>query len=361
LWLRLSAQKNHKNWGPDGWGSLGGGSGVPRGREPRSAGSGEPRRVTFDGGAVVEQRTDHRDRLPWLVVAWAVAYGSLRLYWAITGAPWFPPIGTDLLVFTGWGSVGLCAAAAATAVALHRARSWRPALAATAWAVCAAIALACAVLLPEFVGVLFLQFGPPFHPGALASRLACVTGAVLLALAAARYQRRHRGDCPDCARTGGPATGWTPAPAWARWAAWTAVAGCLTRLGAQVVVGFDDLSGPASVMVGFEVGFLLAGVLLPLALVHGWGRTWPRWVPRLRGRTIPRMLLLGPAFALAGGLLCYFGVGLGQLALTGSAEERADAFLWVAMGGYWIWGAGLGVAAWSYHLRSRAACERCGR
>jgi hypothetical protein len=314
--------------------------------------------VAISGGTVL----DRRDRVPWLVVAWAAGYGSLRLHWAAAGAPWFPPLGTDLLVFTGWGSVGLCAAAAVVAVALHRARSWRTALAAAAWAVSAAIVLACAVLLPQAVAILFLQFGPPFDAGALASRLACVTGAGLLIAATLRYQRRYRGDCPACARTGGPAPGWTPAPWWARCAAYTAVAGCLTRLAAQVVVGFDDLSGPPELVVGFEIGFLLAGVLLPLALAHGWGRVWPRWVPRLRGRTIPRPLLLGPATALAAGLMAYFGAGLGIVAvraLTGG--EPGDAFLWTALAAYWVWGAGLGVAALSYHLRSRPACRSCGR
>jgi hypothetical protein len=282
--------------------------------------------MASSSGVVADRRDD---RLVRLVVVWALVYGGLRLHWAVSGAPYFPPIGTDLVVLTGWWSVGLCAAVAATAVALHRARSWHPALAATGWAVSAAVAVACAVLLPGLVGLLFLQFGPPFHPGALASRLACATGGALLVAATLRHQRRHRGDCPDCARTGGPSTGWTAPPHWARWAAWTAVAGCLTRQVAQVVDGVGHLTGPPALLVAFEIGFLLAGVLLPLALVHPWGRVWPRWVPGLRGRTIPRGLLLGPAFALAGGLVCYFGVGLGQVALAGTAAERGDAFLWV--------------------------------
>ncbi len=316
--------------------------------------------MAFSGGAVLDQR----DRFPWPVVLWAAGYGGLRLHWAVAGAPWFPPLGTDLLVFTGWWSVGLCVAVAAAAVALHRARSWHPALAASAWALCGAVVLACAILLPDAVGLLFLQFGPPFHAGALTSRLACVAGAGLLAAATLRYQRRYRGDCPACARTGGPAPGWTAPPPWARWAAYVAVAGCLTRLGAQVVVGFDGLSGlPVVVTAGFEVGFLLAGVLLPLALVHEWGHVWPRWVPRLRGRAVPRLLLLGPASVLAAGLVGYFGAGLGYLAAQtlSSRGDQDDTFLWVAMAAYWIWGAGLGAAALSHHLRSRAACGRCGR
>jgi hypothetical protein len=51
----------------------------------------------------------------------------------------------------------------------------------------------------------------------------------------------------------------------------------------------------------FEAGFVLAGTLLPLALVHSWGRVLPRWVPLLAGRRVPRWLLLGPAFGIAAG------------------------------------------------------------
>jgi hypothetical protein len=50
---------------------------------------------------------------PPAVLVWALAYGSLRVWWAAAGAPWFGPLGTDLIAFTGWWAVGLCAAAAA--------------------------------------------------------------------------------------------------------------------------------------------------------------------------------------------------------------------------------------------------------
>ncbi|MER7441846.1 hypothetical protein [Micromonospora avicenniae] len=307
--------------------------------------------------ASVAPRAGHG--LTYAVLGWAVAYGGVRLAWTVGEAPEFRQFGSDLLGFSGWRSVALCVVAGVVAVALDRAAAWRPVLAALAWAVTGALVAAAAILLPELVSLLLLAAGPYFDPVAFASRLGCVTGAILLGLATARYQRRTRGGCPDCCRTGRPGRQ-RPAPArWARWAAYAAVAGLVTRFAAQFVVGFDGLTTDAS-LIGLEIGLLLAGVLLPLALVHRWGETWPRWVPLLAGRTIPRPLLLVPGFGLGTGIVAYFGMGLVQLA-SGSVSEFSDTFLWVAMSAYCILGLGLLVASSDYHLRTRAACPACGR
>lgn len=318
-----------------------------------------------------DPRPHRRDHLPWAVVGWAVGYGGVRLLWAVNGAPEFPPLDADLLVFTGWWAVGLCVAAALVALALLRARSWRPALAGAGWAVSGALVVACPLLLLDLVGMLILDLGPAFNVAAFASRVACLSGAVLLGLATAAYRRRYRGDCSVCGRIGAvaPAGGWSPPPMWAWYAAYAAAAGCVVRLLAQWAFGFGDLplaEGPS--MVAFEIGFLLAGVLLPLALVHSWGRVWPRWVLLLAGRTVSRLLLLVPAFVFSVGLVGYFGVGIGQLTvetLTNTWDPGDGryplAFFWVAMPAYWIWGGGLGVAAISYHRRTRRPCRECGR
>ncbi|MFG1883891.1 hypothetical protein [Micromonospora sp. NPDC049102] len=293
------------------------------------------------------------------VLAWAVAYGGVRLAWTIGGTPEFGPFGLDLLGFTGWRSVALCLAAGAVAVALDRASTWRPALAGLAWTVAGALVAAAAILLPELVSLLLLAPGPSFNPLAFASRLGCATGAVLLGLAVFAYQRRTRGDCSDCCRTIRPGQR-RPAPApWARWGAYVAVAGLVTRFAAQAVVGFDDIAQDASI-IGLEIGLVLAGVLLPLALVHSWGEVWPGWVPLLAGRTIPRRLLLVPGFGLGAAIVAYFGMGMVQVA-SGSASEFSDAFLWVAMSAYCLLGLGLLVTSSDYHLRTRSACRACGR
>ncbi|MCY1143532.1 hypothetical protein OWR29_36500 [Actinoplanes sp. Pm04-4] len=281
------------------------------------------------------------------------------MFWAAGGAPSFEPFGWDLVGFTGWWSVPLCAAAGVLGVALQRMRTWQPVLAVAAWGVAASLVAAAAILLPELVGFLLFSYGPYFEPLAFASRLACASGAVLLGLATAAYQRRTRGDCPSCCRTG-VAGRHRDAPArWARWAAYTAVAGLVARFTAQVVVGFDGLVQDPSI-VGLEVGMVLAGGLLPLALVHGWGRVWPKWVPLLAGRTIPRHLLLIPGFGLGAGLVAYFGMGLLQVA-SGSESEFSDAFLISAMSAYVVWGLGLLAASTDYHLRTRRVCANCGR
>ncbi|CCH19606.1 hypothetical protein [Micromonospora lupini] len=297
--------------------------------------------------------------LTYAVLAWAVAYGGLRLAWTAGEAPEFPPFGSDLLGFTGWRSVALCLAAGVAAVALDRASTWRPMLAGFAWALTGALVAAAAILLPELVSLLLFAPGPSFDPVAFASRLGCVTGAALLGLATARYQRRTRGDCPDCCRTVRPGLRRSAPAPWARWAAYVAVAGLVTRFAAQAVVDLDGLTRDAS-MIGLEIGLVLAGALLPLALVQHWGEVWPRWVPLLAGRTIPRRLLLVPGFGLGAGIVAYFGMGLAQLA-TGSASEFSDTFLWVAMSAYCLLGLGLLAASSDYHLRTRDACRSCGR
>ena len=112
-------------------------------------------------------------------IAWAVGYGSLRVYWALGIAPRQPPMHTDLVAFTGWWAVALCAAAAAVVAGLRRAR-WRRLLAVTAWAVTAALAAASALLLLDVVGTLLPGMGLTVHPVAVLSRAACLAGAVLV-------------------------------------------------------------------------------------------------------------------------------------------------------------------------------------
>jgi hypothetical protein len=294
------------------------------------------------------------------VAVWAVGYGGLRLVWTVRGGPDFEPLGSDLLGFTGWWAVALCAAAGLVATVIGRATTWRPALAGLGWAVVGCLVAAAGILLPEIVSLLLLNIGPWFDPLGLASRVVCVGGAALLALTIARYQRRTRGDCPQCCRTGTPSRGWTSPPVWAWVAAYAGVAGFVVRIGAQLVVGADGMIQDGS-LIALEVGFALAGVLLPLALVHSWGRIWPRWVPGLAGRVVPRLVLLIPAFGLGAGLMAYFGMGMVQLLTSGSVSQFSDAFLWVAMSSYWVLGLGLVVAGTSYHLRTRTACAGCGR
>ena len=178
---------------------------------------------------------------PQATVLWAVGYGSLRVYWALGQAPSPPPVGTDLIVFTGWWPVVLCVAAAAAALAL-RAAPWSRPLAVGAWCVAGALVAASAVLLLDVVGILLPGVGVTVDAPAFLSRVACLAGGVLVGATTLSYQRHWRGACLACGRTGEvlASARETGPPRWAWLAAWVAVAGCLVRLLAQLAVGFGS-------------------------------------------------------------------------------------------------------------------------
>ena len=301
-------------------------------------------------------------------LAWALGYGSVRIYWALGHAPSPPPIGSDLIGFTGWWPVVLCVAAAMVVLALWNAPWSRP-LAVTAWCVAGALVAASAVLLLDVVGLLLPGIGVAVDLGAFVSRVACLAGGVLVAATALFYQRHWRGACLACGSSGVPVPSAlrTGSPRWAWLAAWAAVAGCVVRLLAQLAVGFGGelLQGGATVLL-FEAGFLLAGTVLPLALVYPWGRVFPRWVPLLVGRGVPRWLVLGPGLVLGAGMTAYFGMTLVKLTLetfTSTWEPGAGSeplwFMWVAVPAYLTWGVGLAIAALAYRRATRPPCRAC--
>lgn len=302
------------------------------------------------------------------VIMWALVYGGLRIYWALGDALSPPPTGADLIVLTGWWPVALCAAAAAVVIALRNAPWSRP-LAVGAWCVAGALVAASALLLLDVVGTILPGIGVTVHLGAFLSRLTCLAGGVLVGTIALSYQRHWRGACLACGEAASavrPAPGTGP-PRWAWLAAWAAVVGCLVRLAAQLAVGFGGalLEGGGAAL-GFEVGFLLAGTVLPLALVYPWGREFPTWLPGLAGRRVPRWLVLGPALALGVGMTAYFGVTLVEIAVetfAGTWDPGSGAeplwFFWLAVPAYFIWGLGLLLAATAYRRATRPPCRFC--
>ncbi|KAA2263812.1 hypothetical protein F0L68_09060 [Solihabitans fulvus] len=315
------------------------------------------------------------NRLALAALVLVAAYAALRCYWQLGHQPArLSPIGTDLVAVTGWGAVGLCVAAALTALALLTARPTgvgRRLLLGAAAVLSAALVVSGALLLLDVVGGILPGLGLSFFPLGALSRAACVGSGVLLGLAARSSLRRSRAACGRCGRTGA----WTRlahTPGWAFLAAYLGIAGCLVRIVAQLCVGFGNspMARGTSAML-FEVGFVLGGTLLPLALVHGWGRVWPRWVLGLAGRRVPRLLVLGPAVAVSGGLVVYFGLMLVEMIgmrLRGENPfppsgglDLPEVFFWFAVPGYLLWGVGMAVAALAYARRTRPACRRCGR
>lgn len=280
----------------------------------------------------------------------------------------------DLMVFKGWSAVGLCAAAASVALALRLA-PWSRLLLACGWGVCAAHLAACPILLLDVVGGLLPGTGVAFNPAAFLSRLACLIEGLLVGALAVAYRRRWRSACQFCGRAD-TRVRLTQPPRWAWWAAYAAVGGCVARLGAQASIGFgivqraSGVSRPAfgAEILVFEIAFLLAGIVLPLALVCSWGRNIPGWVPLLARRRVPRWLLLGPAFAISALMTMYFGLTLVKITadtLSGAWRQSFGifplAFFWIAVPAYWIWGLGLGITATAYYQVTRPPCSVCGR
>jgi hypothetical protein len=238
---------------------------------------------------------------PRLALGWAVAYGGLRVWFATGHEPeWKLP--SDLLI-SNWASVAACLISVAAIVSVESWPRSRPAIVAT-WATAAGWVAVCAFALLDLVGGILPGLGIPFDLAGMLSRV-----------------------------------------------------GGLTRLAAQAVVGLNAVpyEGGLSVLL-FEGGFLLAGVVLPLLLVHRLGKVFPRW-----------MLLL-PGAGLGAGITAYFGVGLIQMIVATLPAEpvygdttQPDGFFWVAIPAYLCWGVGLAVATYGYYLRTRKPCKACGR
>lgn len=300
------------------------------------------------------------------LVAWALGYGALRAYWAVGHRPYFPPVGGDLVSLSGWGVVGLAAVAALVGLlsgirSLPAVARWSVAIAGVVSA--AGLVFAPFLLLLDVVALLFPGVGIPFAFAAFASRLGCLAGGLLAGAVSIGLARELRGICPRCGRrTDKEADGRTPR--WAYAAGYLAVLGCLTRLAAQAWVGFTAVprayTESAVSGVLFLVAAILAGTLLPLALVHAWGRRLPSWLPLLGGRRVWRWLPLGPGLFVSFGLTAYFGMGLVQLVAEGGYGDAGGlpaAFFWVAEPAYLLWGLGLLVAALSYRSRTHSACR----
>lgn len=323
-------------------------SGCPAVASPDSPAAGPTRRLT---------------RLPWTRIAlvWLTVYTGLRLYWAAGNAPdpdLLSAVGTDLVGFTGWASVALCGAglvAVLAQLAVRPAGARGHLTAALGWAVAAGLASASAMLLLDVVGGVLPGLGIEFHPLGAASRAACAGCAVLVGGLTLGYHRRVG------LRRAGPLD---RTPGWAYAAAYLAVAGFVVRLGAQLWVGLDEnplMSGPSALL--FELGFVLAGAVLPLALVHRWGRVWPRWTMFLRGRAVPRRLVLWSGAGLGAGMTTYFGFmvvimvwerlnGRNPFPPSGGLD-LPESFFWFSVPAYLIWGVGLVVASWAYARRTR--------
>jgi hypothetical protein len=111
----------------------------------------------------------------------------------------------------------------------------------------------------------------------------------------------------------------------------------------------------------------IAGALLTLGLVRRWGEVFPRWVPSLAGKPVPRSLVIVPAalvsiiVATAGLMFVRFAIR-GDFTLGDNAVTFGENFAALAPELLWpLWGGALGAATLAYYYRTRAGCAECAR
>jgi hypothetical protein len=341
---------------------------------------------------------------PYAAAVWSGAYGLLGLLWAL-GVDGYPfgsgdvpdareesLLGATTAAGTAPWIAGLSFAGALVAVLLARMPAGsarlpvRVALAGWGWA----SAVLLAVLVPDQrvlttvaytpVALVGIPFGwPPMTYGEFAEKsfpwpninlYLCVLGGLLWAAAALAFQRRTAGSCVHCGRRTGHAHGWSSHASAARWGRWAAYAAFLVPFGYALVrwawaLGvpltisqefLDELHQSGLVWAGaYLATFAVAGGVLTLGLTQRWGVIWPRWVPGLAGKPVPRAFPLVFASAVTV-----------SLASTGSVTMRlidwAEPAEWAGnpMTLFAPWALLLGAATLGYFLRTRRACRVCG-
>ncbi|GGN73023.1 hypothetical protein GCM10010112_42020 [Actinoplanes lobatus] len=250
----------------------------------------------------------------------------------------------------GWGALGLCVA---LAVVIAYADRWKPAVTWVAAAILLILAFPLHLLFEVPAGVA----GHPTDWRDIGGRVALLAGGIAFA-GLADAVGPPRGPAP---------TEFRQAPGWARHWAYVAVAlpivgwavpHGLWVLGVPFGISEQELrgaDGDLSTATGVAITVVppLAGLLV-LGLVQRWGQRFPRWVPGLGGRRVPRLLAVLPAGTVAITLVTYgvlsFGVFAGQV-LDGEqswAQVRAGwatvATLLVFLG----WGVAVGVTTAGY-------------
>ncbi|MFG2167117.1 hypothetical protein [Micromonospora chersina] len=319
--------------------------------------------------------------------SWAVACGvfvaaevALRAYW-IAGGRWgytacdrtdlVDPTGgcgatrvETLPFWAGWGAVGVGAALAVLVVCAVRFPGRYSA--AGGWAA--------AVLLLVLAFPLHLLFeipaalaGRPSDWRDLGARVVLATGGLLFT-----------GLANACApQRGAREAGYQPVPRWTR--RWAYVAVTLPVIGWAVPHGLwvlgvpfgipqrrlDDIHRDLSNWTGVAITLVppLAGLLV-LGLTQRWGQQFPRWVPGLRGRRVPRLLAVVPAGVVALTLVTYGVLSTAVLVrqvLTGDAYWSDVRAGWAVTGTLLVflcWGVALGVTTTGYAIATRPRRER---
>ncbi|MGW4947178.1 hypothetical protein ACWEOZ_36960 [Actinoplanes sp. NPDC004185] len=260
----------------------------------------------------------------------------------------------------GWGALGLCVALAVLIAYAHR---WK---AAVTW-VAAVILLVLAFPLHLLFEIPAGVAGRPTDWRDIGGRVALLAGGIAFA-----------GLANVVGPPGGPPpTEFRPVPGWAR--RWAYVAVALPIVGWAVPHGLWVLGVPFGISeqelrsadaglstatgVAITVVPPLAGLLV-LGLVQRWGQQFPRWVPVVGGRRVPRLLAVLPAGTVAVALVTYgvlsFGVFAGQV-LDGQQSWAQVRTGWATVATLLVflsWGVAVGVTTAGYVVATRASPDR---
>jgi hypothetical protein len=330
---------------------------------------------------------------------WSLMYAMLGLYWTAGGAGFpFAPIDDDhksASILEGspvevtaplMAVLGLLGTVVALAMA-RGAGSGRRSVAMIAFGWIAAAGLS--LIIPDYILIGVLAFGPLLLVFAFTgvpgpqdgvgdilywhrvNLFILFAGGLLWAAATLAYQRRKRAACQHCGRRHGPADAGPSREALLRWGRWAVAVACLaplpyeiTRvawfLGHPLGISRDFLTmmqntgGMLAVGLGCAIASALGGVLTH-GLVSRWGEIYPRWIWFKAGKPVPPALATVPASIVAVVLIPAGLMMVWDPTISDGWGLRLPSVAWI------LWGAALGAATITYHLRRRGACRHCGR
>ncbi len=258
------------------------------------------------------------ERIARITVAWTVVYAGFGLACALSGTPPLRLGGAVGPPVLGWAVVAVAAMAAGLCRAVSGRAPRRVPLTGW-WVVCALLGIAAFGLLMDVVTLVFGQGVDSW--AAAANHALAATGAVLLAATA--RSARPAGPASDADRAPAPSAASRPVrlAAWGGTLAFVPYAamkvlwvtgGTFAGVSGEEMLAASERNGASDLWLtleswGVDGTVLLAalGVLLLWGLVRPWGQVFPRWTPWVRGRRVPRWLLLGPALVGAATLAPY--------------------------------------------------------
>jgi hypothetical protein len=317
-----------------------------------------------------------------VTMVWAVAYAAFGLACAFSQTPLLYHGDTPGPSALGWAiaAVGALAAPACAAVARY---GLRMTLRAWLWVVCGLAGIAAFGLLMDIITLIFGQGVDSW--AAAANHGLAATGVLLLAATARSDRRPSTASVPaPFIAVSVPAPSAASRPVHLAACAGTAVflpytvmkliwasGGTFAGMTGEEIIAISERNGASGIWLtleswGLDGTALLAalGVFLLWGLVRPWGQVFPRRMPFLHGRRVPRWLPLTPALIGAATLAPYGVVGVGYSALAtagvitmrrGDFHTAGDAVVvaWIGMAAFAVYGVALTIAGRSYWLRTR--------